>query len=234
MDVTQDRSQQPDIYILHDETWHQGVVGLVASRIKERTNRPVIALAPGDGENEYKGSARSVDGLHIRDLLARIDALYPNLMHKFGGHAMAAGLSIKQSNLAKFSVALEEVTHQMTKGRDWSQTLLSDGELDANEFTLEFAEQIQHITPWGQTFPEPVFDGQFEVIDARIVGDTHAKLKLRPTNSSEVYDAICFGYLNSNEELPHNQIRAAYKLDVNEFRGQQNLQLMVQYIEQLF
>ena len=234
MDVTQDRSQQPDIYILHDETWHQGVVGLVASRIKERTNRPVIALAPGDGENEYKGSARSVDGLHIRDLLARIDALYPNLMHKFGGHAMAAGLSIKQSNLAKFSVALEEVTHQMTKGRDWSQTLLSDGELDANEFTLEFAEQSKHITPWGQTFPEPVFDGQFEVIDARIVGDTHAKLKLRPTNSSEVYDAICFGYLNSNEELPHNQIRAAYKLDVNEFRGQQNLQLMVQYIEQLF
>ncbi|MCL4142820.1 UNVERIFIED_CONTAM: hypothetical protein GTU68_065979 [Idotea baltica] len=229
--IAVDDAAQPDIYILHDESWHQGVVGLVASRIKERTNRPVVALAPSDTQGEYKGSARSVEGLHIRDLFARVDALYPNLMAKFGGHAMAAGLSLSKQNLHKFKSALEAVTQEMTKGRDWDQVLLSDGELTGDEFNMQFAEQIRQISPWGQGFPEPVFDGVFEVIDARVVGDTHAKLKLRPLVSEQHIDAICFGYLATHDALPQGEIRAAYRLDVNEFRDRKNLQLMIQYIE---
>ena len=229
--ITLDDAKQPDIYILHDESWHQGVVGLVASRIKERTNRPVLALAPSDTQGEYKGSARSVEGLHIRDLLARVDSLYPNLMAKFGGHAMAAGLSLAQQNLSTFKSALEAVAQDMTKGRDWNQVLLSDGELAKEEFNMQFAEQIRQISPWGQGFPEPMFDGLFEVIDARVVGDTHAKLKLRPVVSDQVIDAICFGYLATHDSLPQGEIRAAYRLDVNEFRDRKTLQLMIQHIE---
>ncbi len=229
--IALDDTTQPDIYILHDESWHQGVVGLVASRIKERTNRPVLALAPSDTQGEYKGSARSVEGLHIRDLLARVDALHPNLMAKFGGHAMAAGLSLSQSNLAQFKSALEAVAREMTKGRDWNQVLLSDGELSGDDFDMQFAEQIRQISPWGQGFPEPLFDGLFEVIDARVVGDTHAKLKLRPLVSDQHIDAICFGYLATHDALPQDEIRAVYRLDVNEFRDRKNLQLMIQYIE---
>ena len=229
--ITLDETEQPDIYILHDDSWHQGVVGLVASRIKERTNRPVLALAPSDTEGEYKGSARSVEGIHIRDVFARLEATHPNLMDKFGGHAMAAGLSIDGKKIPEFKRALESVVKEMTEGHDWEQVLLSDGELNSQEFNMEFAEQIRQLSPWGQGFPEPLFDGYFEVIDARVVGDTHAKLKLRPLVGDQHIDAICFGYLSSHDSLPQGEIRAAYRLDVNEFRERKNLQLMIQYIE---
>jgi len=229
LSVTDD--EPPAIYILHDETWHQGIVGLVASRIKERNYRPVLALAPGDQEGEWKGSARSVEGVHIRDVLARVDALHPGLMSKFGGHAMAAGLSLPDKNLAKFETALLAVTQEVTAERDWSQVIWTDGQLNANEFTMEFADSLRQSTPWGQGFPEPLFDGQFEVVDARVVGDTHAKLKLRPLDGSQIIDAICFGYLDKYESLPQGIIRVAYRLDVNEFRERLSLQLMVQYIE---
>lgn len=223
-------AQQSDIYVLSDDGWHQGVVGLVASRIKERTNRPVIAMAPGDVDGELKGSARSVEGIHIRDLLARVDALHPNLMTKFGGHAMAAGLSIEKSKVREFENAVAAVTKEMTREHSWDQILLSDGELAAIEFDLGFAEQIRQITPWGQAFPEPMFDGEFEVIDACVVGDTHAKLKLKSRNSQQVLDAICFGYLDNHANLPEGTIRAVYKLDVNEFRDRKNLQLVIRHI----
>jgi single-stranded-DNA-specific exonuclease len=229
--ISVDESSQPSIYLLHDEAWHQGVVGLVASRIKERTQRPVMAMAPGDNEGEWKGSARSVEGVHIRDLLARVDALYPKLMSKFGGHAMAAGLSLPDKNLAKFQSALTLVADEMTKGRDWSQVLWTDGILEADEFNIELADQIRQLTPWGQGFPEPLFEGRFEVVDKRLVGEIHAKLKLRPVGSQTLIDAICFGYLNTHEELPSGEIRAAYRLDVNEFRENLSLQLMIQHIE---
>ena len=229
--ITLDDTEQPDIYVLHDDSWHQGVVGLVASRIKERTNRPVLALAPSDTQGEYKGSARSVEGVHIRDVFARVEAMHPNLMDKFGGHAMAAGLSINGKKIPEFKRALESVVKEMTKGHDWDQVLLSDGELDSQEFNMEFAEQIRQLSPWGQGFPEPLFDGHFEVIDARVVGDTHAKLKLRPLVGDQHIDAICFGYLSSHNALPQGEIRAAYRLDVNEFRERKNLQLMIQHIE---
>lgn len=229
--ISVDQQSKPAIYTLSDDTWHQGVVGLVASRIKERTHRPVVAMAPGDAEGEWKGSARSVEGVHIRDLLARLDALHPNLMIKFGGHAMAAGFSVDQKNLAKFKQALLQVAEQMTVGRDWRHILWTDGALQADEFTMELAEQLRQATPWGQGFPEPLFDGEFEVLEARVVGDTHAKLKLRPLKGTQAIDAICFGFLDSHEALPNGTIRAAYRLDVNEFRDRQTLQLMIQHIE---
>ncbi len=226
-----DDAEQPTVYCLSDQTWHQGVVGLVASRVKERVNRPVVALAPGDGEDEWKGSCRSVEGVHIRDVLARLDALNPGLMTKFGGHAMAAGLSLESKNLEAFKQAIEQVMNDMTKGHDWSQVLWTDGSLDANELSMELADQLRQSTPWGQGFPEPLFDGRFEVVESRVVGDTHAKLRLKPIDGSQVIDAICFGYLDKHEDLPSGIIRAAYKLDVNEFRERLSLQLMVQHIE---
>ncbi len=221
----------PSIYALHDQTWHQGVVGLVASRVKERTNRPVIALAPGDADNEWKGSARSVEGIHIRDLLARVDALHPNLMGKFGGHAMAAGLSITSDNLPKFMQAVAQVADEFTKDKDWSQVIWTDGTLNANDFSLQLADELRQSTPWGQGFPEPLFDGEFDVVEARTVGATHAKLQLRPANGNQVIDGICFGYLDQHDDLPSGRIRAAYKLDINEYRGNVSLQLMIQHIE---
>ena len=221
----------PAIYTLHDKNWHQGVVGLVASRIKERTHRPVLALAPSDQEGEWKGSARSVEGVHIRDVLARVDALNPGLMSKFGGHAMAAGLSLAEGNISKFEDALLAVAQEMTAGRDWSQVMWTDGELTSTDFTMEFAESLRQSNPWGQSFPEPLFDGEFEVIDARVVGDTHAKLKLCPAHSDLQIDAICFGYLDTHDALPQGTIRAVYRLDINEFRERLSLQLLIQYIE---
>lgn len=225
-----DDVEPPAIYVLHDESWHQGVVGLVASRVKERTFRPVLALAPSDKEGEWKGSARSVEDIHIRDLLARVDALHPNLMAKFGGHAMAAGLSIEARNLARFTQVLGQVAIDMTAGKDWRQVLWTDGSLAADDFDLALAEQIRHSTPWGQGFEEPLFEGVFEVMDARVVGDTHAKLSLRPEGGQQSLDAICFGYLDKHEQLPMGMVQAVYRLDVNEFRQRTSLQLLVQHI----
>lgn len=221
----------PPIFALSDPGWHQGVVGLVASRIKERTKRPVIALAPSDSDGEWKGSARSVEGVHIRDLLARVDALHPNLILKFGGHAMAAGLSIREKDLSRFKGVLHDVALAMTEKHDWSQTIWTDGELQADEFTIELADQLRTLSPWGQGFPEPLFEGQFTVVDAKVVGDTHVKMVLEPVGETHRIDAICFGYLDAHSELPSGVIRVVYRLDVNEFRERLSLQLMVQHIE---
>jgi len=228
-----DTTEQPVIYALHDEAWHQGVVGLVASRIKEKTHRPVIAFAPADNGEEWKGSARSVEGVHMRDLLARVDALYPNLIGKFGGHAMAAGLSLAGSNLAKFVTVLNEVAEDFTMQQDWQQSLWSDGQLAPEHFDLEIADQLRHLTPWGQAFPEPLFDGEFDVLEARLVGDVHAKLKLQPVGSMLQLDAIYFGYLSQYSDLPNGRIHAAYRLDVNEYRDRLTVQLIVQHIDAL-
>lgn len=226
-----DQEVIPAIYVLHDESWHQGVVGLVASRIKERTNRPVLALAPSDKEGEWKGSARSVDGVHVRDLLARLDALHPGLMLKFGGHAMAAGLSLLGKDLDRFKSELQVVAEEMTADKDWGQSIWTDGELSFDDFSIEMADQLRQISPWGQTFPEPTFEGKFEVMEARLVGEIHAKLKLQPLGTSQSIDAIFFSYLSKYDSLPQGQITAVYKLDVNEFRERLSLQLMIQHIE---
>ena len=226
-----DTNEAPNIYLLHDKSWHQGVIGLVASRIKERMQRPVIALAPSDQADEWKGSARSVTGIHIRDLLARFDALHPNVLSKFGGHAMAAGFSIGATKLQQFLQTMPQVMAEFGQGHDWQQTIYTDGELAAEDFSLELAQELQQVTPWGQGFVEPSFDGVFAVQDARIVGETHLKLQLLESGASTALDAICFGYLNSPRELPQGNIRCVYRLDINEFRGDSSLQLIVSHIE---
>ena len=227
------QQEQPLVYCLADESWHEGVVGLVASRIKERTHRPVIAMAPAGDGTEWKGSARSIRGVHIRDLLARLDALYPGLMLRFGGHAMAAGLSLKQQKRDEFSRALAAVADELMAGQDWDHIVWTDGELLEEEFSLELAEQIRDCSPWGQAFPEPLFDGQFEVLDARLVGEKHAKLRLRPIQGTINIDAICFSWLDQNADLPAGQVRAVYRLDANEFRQRTKLQMIIEHLQVL-
>lgn len=228
-----DDESSPSIYTLHDATWHQGVIGLVASRIKEKTQRPVMAMAPSDQAGEWKGSARSVPGIHIRDLLARFDALHPRVLKKYGGHAMAAGFSIDGSKLEFFNSTIHTVMTEFSQGHDWTHRILSDGELEAADFSIELAEQLRQCSPWGQQFPEPQFDGVFTVDSTRVVGETHLKMTVRPEGSTQAFDGICFGYLDKHQDHPHDQIRLVYKLDVNEFRGATNLQLMISQVEQL-
>jgi len=156
--------------------------------------------------------------------------LNPGLIMKFGGHAMAAGISIMPSNINAFSVAFETVLLEMTAGFNWQQTILSDGELADHEYSIEVAEQLRYTTPWGSQFPAPIFDSYFQVIDARIVGDSHAKMVLRQRDSDDEYDAICFGYLRDHEQLPSGIIHAAFKLDINHYKGMKRLQLMINHI----
>lgn len=225
--------KKPVAYCLSDAGWHQGVVGLVASRVKEQTQRPVAALAPADGQDpqgEWKGSLRSVEGIHIRDVLVRIDALKPGLMSKFGGHAMAAGLSISGSNIEAFSTAFVDVVTEFTAQRDWSQVVWTDGGLQAEDFSLAVAEQLLYDSPWGQGFPAPVFDGQFEVVEARVVGEVHVKMALRPRQMDRAFDAICFNYMAHHDTLPRGLIEAVFQLDVNHYQGRKQLQLLVQHV----
>lgn len=234
LNLESNQSSAPKIYCLYDKSWHQGVVGLVASRIKERVHRPVVAFAPSEesSENvdELKGSCRSIEGIHIRDLLARVDALNPGLISKFGGHAMAAGLTIKVQKLEAFQKALEAVADEFTKGFSWDRVILTDGQLQAADYTQSFAEQLKQISPWGQAFPEPVFEGEFKVIDAREVGDGHLKMQVQPLASTQIIDAICFGYLSDGADFPQDVIYMIYRLDINEFRGKRSLQFMVDRI----
>ena len=221
---------QPCAYVLSDEGWHQGVVGLVASRIKERVNRPVIALAPGDN-SEWKGSARSVEGVHIRDVLALVDSRSPGLMKKFGGHAMAAGLSLDPAKLAEFTDQFVRCCEEMTRGKDWQQVIWTDGELSGDELTLEVADTLRSATPWGQAFPEPVFEGDFIVLDSKVVGERHLKLRLQLPQGGQPIDAIAFSFLDHHDTIPSGQIRAAYRLDTNEWQGRVSTQLIIVHLE---
>ncbi len=221
----------PCTYVLADPSWHQGIVGLVASRVKEKTNRPVIVLAPGENEGEWKGSARSIEGVHMRDMLARIDTLFPKLIEKYGGHAMAAGLSLKDENLNRFRDACDKVSKEITKNQSWDHVILSDGPLSASYLNLQTANEIHQSTPWGQGFFEPVFDDYFEVKEGRIVGEEHLKLTLAKEGMREPIDAIYFGGVQKHDEQPKGLVRVVYRVDVNEFRGNKNLQLIVVHIE---
>ncbi|WP_373332327.1 single-stranded-DNA-specific exonuclease RecJ [Thiopseudomonas alkaliphila] len=211
--------------------WHQGVIGILASRLKEKYHRPVIAFADA-GEGQLKGSARSIPGFHIRDALDAIAAANPNLISKFGGHAMAAGLSIAASQYEAFAQAFDcEVRRQLSED-DLTGRLLSDGPLAANEFDLELAKQLKHAGPWGQHFPEPLFHGHFILEGQRLVGEKHLKLMLRTECGSKQVDGIAFNI--DLEQWPNPTIRqvlVAYSLDVNEFRGQESVQLIVRHIQ---
>ena len=215
---------------LYDSDWHQGIVGLVASRIKDAVHRPVLAFAPESmGSDVLKGSARSVKGLHIRDVLARVDALHPHMISAFGGHAMAAGLTLSVEQLEPFKQALNESIEFILQGKTLNNEILTDGELSAADMELSFAEQLRSLGPWGQHFPEPLFEGRFVVEERRVVGGSHLKMQLRPVDGHTSIDAIAFGRLP--EDLPDSDtVRLVYKLDINHFRGHKTCQLMVEQI----
>ncbi len=217
---------------LYDPGWHQGVIGILASRLKERFHRPVIAFADA-GAGELKGSARSIQGLHIRDALDLVATRHPGLISKFGGHAMAAGLSLPQMNFDAFSEALENVLSGLLTNELLEGALYSDGQLDANDLNLETAELIRYAGPWGQSFPEPLFDGDFDVLERHIVGGHHLKMRLRPAGSRQIIDAIAFNTTDTDWPEGTERITIAYRLSVNEFRGHRNAQLLVENLSLL-
>ena len=229
-------SNLPNAIALYQQDWHQGVIGIVAGRLKEKFHRPCIVFAKGSEDDhlnpelqEIKGSARSISGLHIRDLLEHIDSQHPNLIIKFGGHAMAAGLSIKQQDFDKFKTVFNELAGKWLKEEDLQSIILSDGELDTNHLTLTFAEQLRDAGPWGQNFPEPLFDDLFTLVQQRIVGEKHLKVVVE--KQGEVFDGIAFNVdVNAWPNPLATRVHLAYRLDVNEFRGKRTVQLMVEHI----
>ncbi len=218
---------------LFDQDWHQGVIGILAARIREQTHRPTIAFAPDDDGLHLKGSARSIPGLHIRDALAVVDAKNPGLMKKYGGHAMAAGMSIARDDLENFSNAFDQAVRNTLKPEDLEAAITTDGPLAPEELNLDTAYQLKRGGPWGQHFPEPVFDGEFRVVSQRVVGENHLKLVLQPVEGGGIVDGIAF---NTGPEVPdytRSGARVVYKPDANTFRGRTNLQLLVDYLEPL-
>lgn len=215
---------------MYHPEWHQGVVGILASRIKERFHRPVIAFAPA-GEGILKGSGRSVAGLHMRDALERLDTLNPGLMMKFGGHAMAAGLSLEEAKFDEFRQRFGDLVGEWLDPAMLEGVIWSDGELAMQELSLETAELLREGGPWGQAFPEPTFDGKFRILQQRLVGEKHLKLMVEPLAGGPLLDGIAF---NVDTTLwPDSSVREvelAYKLDVNEFRGNRNVQLLIQHL----
>ena len=214
---------------LFDEDWHQGVIGILAGRIKDRLHRPVIAFALAN-ETDLKGSARSIPGVHIRDVLADVATKYPALIDKFGGHAMAAGLTVRRAQFENFTQAFNEVVSQKLAEVDLQHALMSDGELHSNELSLEIAEVLREAGPFGQSFPEPLFDGVFEILEQRLVGRRHLKMTLNKDNQS--IDAIAFNVdINQWPNYRCNTVNIAYRIDINEFRGKRSVQLIVEYLE---
>lgn len=221
----------PSALSLYDERWHQGVVGILASRIKEHLHRPTIAFANGE-PGEIKGSARSIPGLHIRDALDRVATRYPGLVRKFGGHAMAAGLSIADVDFERFRDAFEAEVECLLEGVALDAIVETDGELQAQDLTLPLARALRYAGPWGQHFPEPLFDGEFSVVHQRLVGERHLKLVLcHPQQPDQLVDAIAFNIDPQTWPDPAvERVLIAYKLDSNEYRGRENLQLLVEVI----
>ncbi|MDV5058404.1 single-stranded-DNA-specific exonuclease RecJ [Vibrio diabolicus] len=228
-------SELPYGLALFQRDWHQGVIGILASRIKEKFHRPVIAFADG-GEGTIKGSCRSIPGLHMRDALDFIDTQNPGLIIKFGGHAMAAGLTIKEQDFERFSRLFDEVVKKELDEAALKGVIMSDGELKPEEFSMHVAEQLRSGGPFGQAFPEPIFDGEFKVLHQKLVGEKHLKLMLEPLYKGHptnvMIDGIAFNVdLRRWPDASVKKVRLAYKLDVNEFRGNQSLQLMIDHIE---
>ncbi len=230
-----ENSELPYGLSLFQRDWHQGVIGILASRIKEKFHRPVIAFADG-GEGTIKGSCRSIPGLHMRDALDFIDTQNPGLIIKFGGHAMAAGLTIKEQDFERFSRLFDEVVKKELDEAALKGVILTDGELKPEEFSMHIAEQLRAGGPFGQAFPEPIFDGEFKVLHQKLVGEKHLKLMLEPLYKGHptnvMIDGIAFNVdLRRWPDASVKTVHLAYKLDVNEFRGNQSLQLMIDHIE---
>jgi single-stranded-DNA-specific exonuclease len=218
------------VCLFHD-SWHQGVVGLVASRVKERVRRPVIAFASAD-EATLRGSARSVTGIHIRDVLDAIAARHPHLISRFGGHAMAAGLTLERAKLDEFAAAFDAEVARWAEFAPSADAIETDGELAPAEIALETAQALRAGGPWGQAFPEPTFDGLFSIRSARRIGERHVKMWVEVPRSGRAFDAIAFNHVEEGEsvELPAGLHQLVYRLEVNEYQGERRLQLLIEHL----
>ncbi|MFZ5491670.1 MAG: single-stranded-DNA-specific exonuclease RecJ [Pseudomonadota bacterium] len=216
----------PAVLCLHEADWHPGVVGIVAARLRERYSRPAVAFAPAE-DGRWRGSARSLAGVHIRDALATVAARHPGLIEKFGGHAMAAGLTVSEGALPAFPAALCEAVLEQTAGALPQDALLSDGALDPWLLTLELAERLHGAGPWGQGFAAPLFDDEFELRAVRIVGGDHLRLQLTPIGGGAPLTAIAWRAAALGEQLG-KRLRVAYRPQVNDWRGERQLQLLVE------
>lgn len=216
--------------VLFQKDWHQGVIGILASRIKEKFHRPVICFADA-GNEQIKGSCRSIPGLHMRDVLDLIDTQNPGMIAKFGGHAMAAGLTIDTKQLDAFSRVFDQAVRNELGEDELKGVLLTDGELEANEFNLDTAEMLLAGGPWGQQFPEPTFDGTFRLLHQKLVGGKHLKMMVEPLHGGSVIDAIAFNVdLKRWPDASVQQVELVYRLDINEFRGNRSVQLMIEHL----
>jgi single-stranded-DNA-specific exonuclease len=216
---------------LFDESWHQGVVGLVASRVKDRVRRPVIAFASADAAT-LRGSARSVAGIHIRDVLDSIAARHPDLISRFGGHAMAAGLTLERTRLDDFARAFDLEVARWVGASDSADAIETDGELAPQEIALDTARALRAGGPWGPTFPEPTFDGLFSIRGARVIGDRHVKMWAEMTPGGRCFDAIAFNHIEQGGafEPPEGPRQLVYRLEVNEYLGERRLQLLIDHL----
>jgi single-stranded-DNA-specific exonuclease len=216
---------------LYEPSWHAGVVGLVASKLKERLHRPVIAFAPAseDDIEHLRGSARSIPGFHIRDALAAIDARQPGLIERFGGHAMAAGLSLKTSDYPRFAAAFDAIARELIDAERLQAVLYTDGELPPGTATLALARQLREAGPWGQAFPEPLFDNLFECAGWKVMGERHLRLQLRDPRDDALHDAVMFNAYHGQPPPP--RLRAAYELTINDWQGRETPRLLLRHIE---
>ncbi|WP_394221653.1 single-stranded-DNA-specific exonuclease RecJ [Alteromonas gracilis] len=225
-----DEGDMPSALVVYREDFHQGVIGIVAGRLKEKYLKPVIAFAHQD-DTIIKGSARSIPGVHIRDVLDEVNTRFPGVIDKFGGHAMAAGLSLPVAKLQDFEQAFVEVAHSHMEKLDGNHALLSDGDLSSDELCLPFAHLLRQAGPFGQGFESPLFDGEFSLLDQRLVGQKHLKMVLKCDGANEV-DAIAFNVdLTAWPNAMIKHVRIAYRLDINVFRGQETVQLIVEQLE---
>jgi single-stranded-DNA-specific exonuclease len=228
--ATHDGATLPVGVVLFDESWHPGVIGLVASRLKERLHRPVIACAPAAPDSdEIKASARSIAGFHVRDALADVEAREPGLLSRFGGHAMAAGMSLARGNLARFAEAFDTVARRRIGAELLEPVLSSDGPLAGCDFDLALARELRVAVPWGQAFPEPLFDDEFVLESWRVMGETHLRLALRHADVAGPIDAVMFGGYRGTPPPP--RLRAAFSLGVDEWNGRERLRLLLRHLE---
>ena len=219
----------PACVCVYDAGWHQGIVGLIAARVRERCHRPVIAFA-NESDGQLKGSARSIPGVHIRDLLEAVHTVRPELIVKFGGHAMAAGLTIAAEHYDMFQRVVAEQMQRLYPEADFSGAIVTDGPLPGDAINLGFARALRDAGPWGSAFPEPLWSGNFSVVEQRTVGENHLKLRVRPADGGPVIDAIAFGQAGP---ALRGTVQLAFRLDVNEYRGIENPQLVVEQIAAL-
>jgi single-stranded-DNA-specific exonuclease len=217
--------------VLFQKGWHEGIVGIVASKVKEKYHRPCIVFAEAE-DGVLKGSGRSIPGIHLRDILDVVDKRYPRIILKFGGHAMAAGLSLKADSFALFSTAFQAVISDLVDPTCFNDSIECDGLLDTQYMTIDFAKTIQNLTPWGQRFPLPSFVGEFEVIDSKILAQKHIKFELKQNSDTSInrFEAIAFFQPTKVLEANHDNIHIHYELNINHFRNRESLQLLIRDI----